>query len=137
MSSASNYLEEQIGTHLLRTGSWTKPAALYVALFTTLPAEAGTGGTEVSGAGYARVQHDPGDANWAAPTGGNGLYSNVGAVQFGSPTANWGSIAGFGLYDADTGGNYLLGALFASPVTVNAGDPAPAFATGQLTITIG
>jgi hypothetical protein len=137
MSSASNYLEEQIGTHLLRTGSWTKPAALYVALFTTLPAEDGTGGVEVSGTGYARVQHDAADANWTAPTGGNGLYSNNGAVQFGSPTANWGSIVGFGLYDASVAGNYLLGALFASPVTVNDGDPAPAFATGQLTITIG
>ena len=49
MTDAANYLEEQIGTHLLRTGVWPKPAGIFVALFTTMPAEDGSGGVEVSG----------------------------------------------------------------------------------------
>lgn len=136
MSSASNYLEEEIGKHLFRTGSWSKPSELHVALFTAMPAEAGTGGTEVTGTGYARVQLDPSDSNWAAPAGGNGVFSNAVAIQFGSPAASWGEIVGFGLYDASTSGNYLLGKTFAASVTVDSGDPAPAFAVGQLTVTI-
>lgn len=136
MSSASNYLEEKIGTHLLRTGTWTKPAELWVALFTTMPAEDGTGGVEVSGTGYARIQRGPADEAWEAPAAGNGLYKNAEAIQFGAPTASWGQIVGFGLYDAGTSGNYLLGNTFVAPVTVNNGDPAPAFAAQQLTITV-
>lgn len=136
MSAASNYLEGEIGKHLLRTGSWTKPSTLYVALFTVLPAEDGTGGTEVTGTGYARIQHGPSDATWAEPVGGNGQFSNVGAIQFGSPTANWGTVVGFGLYDAITGGNLLIYDTLAASVIVNSGDPAPAFGSGALIITI-
>lgn len=101
-----------------------------------MPAEDGTGGTEVTGTGYARVQRDPSDSNWEAPTGGNGIYKNAAAIQFGSPTADWGTIVGFGLFTASTSGTYLLGNTFASPVTVSTGDPAPAFAAQQLTITV-
>lgn len=134
MSAASDYLEEQLGTHLLRTGSFTKPSTIYVALFTTLPDEDGTNGVEVNGAGYARVQHGPSDATWAAPVGGDGVFSNVGSIQFGSPTANWGTIVGFGLYDASTAGNLLIADTLSQSVIVSSGDPAPAFAEGALTI---
>jgi hypothetical protein len=133
--SASDYLEVQIGTHLLRTNSWTKPAAVYVALFTTVPNDAGGSGVEVSGTGYARVQHGPSDATWAAPTT-SGVFSNIGVVQFGSPTANWGTIQGFGLYDAATNGNLLAKGTLTASVLISSGDPAPAFAEGALTVTI-
>lgn len=134
--SASDYLEVQIGTHLLRTASWTKPTTIYVALFITAPADDGTGGTEVSGTGYARIQHGPSDATWTAPTT-SGIFANIGVVQFGSPTANWGTITAFGLYSAVTGGNLLAFGDLTGNVTVNSGDPAPAFADGALTVTIG
>lgn len=134
--SASDYLEVQIGTHLLRTASWTKPSTVFVALFTTIPNDDGTGGTEVSGTGYARIQHGPSDATWTAPTT-SGVFANIGVVQFGSPTANWGTITSFGLYSAVTGGNLLAKGALTGNVTVNSGDPAPAFADGALTVTIG
>lgn len=136
--SASDYLEVQIGTHLLRTASWTKPTTVYVALFTTVPNDDGTGGTEVGGSrGYARIQHGPSDATWTAPTT-SGIFSNIGSVQFGSPiTTNWGTIQGFGLYDAVTAGNLLAKGTLTGSVVINAGDPAPAFAEGALTVTIG
>lgn len=135
MSAATNYLEEQLGTHILRTSSFTKPSTIYVALFTTLPGEDGTGGVEVSGTGYARIQHGPSDATWAAPTGGNGAFSNAGSIQFGSPSANWGTIVGFGIFDAVSSGNLLLSSALTSNITISDGDPAPAFADGALTIT--
>lgn len=136
--SGSDYLEVQVGTHLLRTASWTKPTAVWVALFTAIPNDDGTGGTEVTGTGYARIQHGPSDATWAAPTT-SGIFSNIGVVQFGSPTANWGTINSFGLYSAETGGTLYVKGLFAggASVVINSGDPAPAFAEGALTVTIG
>jgi hypothetical protein len=138
VSNASDYLEEQIGTHLLRSGSWTKPAAIWVALFTAMPDDDGTGGTEVSSSatGYGRVQLNPGNSNWSAPNSGNGEFANLIAAQYGSPTALWGDIVGFGLYDAETAGNYLIAGVFPEPITVDSGDPAPAFAAGQLVITV-
>lgn len=139
MSVASNYLEDKIGSYLLRTlASWTKPTGIWVALFTVLPAEDGTGGTEVStsATGYGRVQHGPSDATWSAPTNGNGQFSNIGVIEFGEPTDNWGEIVGFGLYDAETSGNLLVLAALSASVTINDGDPPPAFAEGALLITI-
>lgn len=138
--SATDYLEVQIGTHLLRTGSWTKPSAIWVALFTTIPNDDGTGGVEVGGSrGYARIQHGPSDATWTAPTT-SGIFANIGVIQFGAPiTTNWGTITSFGLYNASTGGDLLAKGLFTGGTTVivNVGDPAPAFADGTLTVTIG
>ncbi len=135
--SASDYLEVQIGTHLLRTSSWTKPSAIYVALFTTVPDDDGTNGAEVGESrGYVRIQHGPSDATWTAPTT-SGVFANIGAVQFDSPiTTNWGTIKGFGLYDAETEGHLLAKGNLSSEVIVNIGDPAPAFADGDLTVTI-
>lgn len=44
------------------------PPAVYVALFTATPSDAG-GGTEATGGGYARQQLTQADATWAAPAG--------------------------------------------------------------------
>ena len=130
--SASDYLETQILTHIFRTASFTKPSALYVALFTTAPAEDGTGGTEVSGGSYARVQNGPSDAAWGLS---GSVVSNTPEIIFPAPTGNWGSIAAFGVYDASSAGNYLGGAALAIPKTVNNGDAAPRYLAGALTWT--
>ena len=136
MSNASNYLEEQIGTHLLRSLDWPKPQALYVALFTTMPAEDGSGAVEVSGGGYVRVQHGPGNDKWSAPASGNGLFSNLGTILFPSPSADWGTVVGFGIYDDATAGNYLLGGILAVQRTITGGDPSPNFPEGALKLTV-
>jgi hypothetical protein len=133
MANASDYLEGQIIAHIFRTASFTKPTGLWIALFTAAPNDAG-GGTEVSGGGYARVARAPLDANWAAPSGGNGQTSNVAVIDFGTASANWGTITHFGIFDASTAGNLLIwGALTASR-TVNSGD-AFQIPAGQLTVT--
>lgn len=121
MSAASDYLEDNIIKHLFRTGSFTKPTTIAVALFTAAPSDSG-GGTEVTGGSYARVSVNPLDANWAATSGTNGQTSNVAAINFGTASASWGTVTHFGIYDATSGGNLLIwGALTASK-TVGSGD---------------
>lgn len=134
MSAMTDYLEVEVRKHIFRTGSFTKPAALHVALYTAAPGETG-GGTEVSGGSYARVQRDPLDANWSAPDGTGGLTDNVGALTFPTPSANWGTITHFAILDAASAGNMLLYGALTAQKTVNNGDPAPYFAAGALDVT--
>lgn len=121
----------------------TGPTNLFVGLYTAMPTDTG-GGTEVAGGAYARVSVASTLANWAgtqsaasttASTGTSGTTSNNNAVTFPAPTANWGSIVGFGIFDASTGGNLLMFGSLGVAKTVNNGDAAPAFNAAQMTIT--
>ena len=132
MSEMSDYLENEVIKHIFRTGSFTKPTNLYIGLLTAAPSDAG-GGTEVSGGSYARVANNPADANWAATSGTNGTTSNVAAITFPTPTASWGTVTHFGIYDAATAGNLLFHSPLTTSKTINSGDSV-SFAAGALTI---
>ncbi len=132
MSAMTDYLEGELIKHLFRTGSLAKPTDLTVHLYTAAPNDAG-GGTEVVGGSYAAVSRAPGDANWAAPVGGNGLTSNVAEIAFPAPTANWGQVVAWAI--KDQAANYLFTHTLATPKTVNNGDPAPKFNPNTLQIT--
>lgn len=134
MSAMSDYLEVELRKHIFRTGSFTKPTVLAVGLFTAAPSDSG-GGTEVSGGSYARVQRDPLDANWTGASSTDGLTDNAAALTFPAPTANWGQVTHFGIFDATSAGNLLFWGALTTPKTINNGDPAPSFATGALDIT--
>jgi hypothetical protein len=134
MAAMSDYLEVELRKHLFRTGSFTKPTVLAVALFTAAPSDSG-GGTEVSGGSYARVDRPPLDANWTAPDATGGATANAAVITFPTASANWGTITHMGIFDATTGGNLLFhGALTASKV-VNSGDTF-SFAAGDIDITL-
>jgi hypothetical protein len=134
MSKMSDYLEVELRKHIFRTGSFTKPAALHISLHTADPTDVGTG-AEVSGGSYARVQRDPLDANWTGVSATDGLTDNAADLVFPAPTANWGSITHFGIWDAASAGNLLIHGQLTTPKTVNNGDPAPKFVAGALDIT--
>jgi hypothetical protein len=134
MTAMSDYLEGKIIDHLFRTGTFSKPAAIYLALYTAAPSDSG-GGTEVTGGSYARVQVNQLDANWNAPTGGDGLTDNVNDITFPAPTANWGTVLAYGILDASSGGNLLIHGTLTISKTVNNGDPAPKFSAGDVDIT--
>lgn len=134
MAAMSDYLEGELIKHLFRTGSFAKPAALYVGLFTVAPSDS-TGGTEVSGGSYARAQLDPSDANWTAPSAGDGKTSNGVQVSYAAPTANWGTVVAFGIFDAASAGNLLVHGAINPTRNVLSGDPAPKFPVGALQIT--
>ena len=114
MAEMSNHLENALINATLRGTSFTAPSAVYVALFTSDPTDAGTG-TECSGGGYARQT-----ATFAAPS--NGATVNSAAVEFPQATANWGTIGWLGLYDAATGGNLLYHTALTTAKTIDTGD---------------
>lgn len=146
----TDYGENYWIDHMFRTRTLSKPTHWYVGLFTAGPTDAG-GGTEVTGGSYARVDLAPLDANWTATQGGtsgnssgtSGLTSNALAITFPAPTANWGTVTHYGLFDASTGGNLWVWDLLTTdgttpaPRTILSGDPAPQFAVGALQISIG
>lgn len=130
MSALSDYLENKIVDQLFRGQAYSFPSTLYVGLVTVAENDAG-GGTEVAGNGYARVAVTNSLANWAgtqsagsttASSGTSGTTSNNNTISFPTPTASWGTLVGFGIWDAATGGNLLVyGALTVSK-TINTGD---------------
>ncbi len=95
----TNFLEDEIVDHILGTGSFTSPAAVYLALFSVAPGEAG-GGTELTGNGYARqaIEFD-------ASSGGIG--SNTNTETFTAAGGAWLAIVGHAIMDALTVGNML------------------------------
>lgn len=134
MAKMSDYLEDQLRKHLFRTGSFTKPAALHVSLHTADPTDAASG-AEVSGGSYARVQRDPLDANWSAASATDGITKNVASITFPTPTANWGVVTHFAIWDAASAGNMLCHGQLGTSKTVNNGDPGPVFAIDAIVIT--
>lgn len=120
------------------------PANLYVGLLTAAPSDVG-GGTEVSGGSYARVPVASALTAWAgtqsagsttASSGTGGQTSNNAAITFPAPTASWGVVTHFGVYDAATVGNLLFWVALTAPKTINNLDAAPSFAAAALTFTI-
>lgn len=132
MAGKSDYLEDEILDHILGGGDFTRPATVYVALFTVTPSDAG-GGTEVSGNDYARVAVTNNATNWPAASGG--AKANGTAITF--PPANggnWGTVVAFGIFDASTAGNLLYWGAVSPNKAVNDGDTA-SFAIGDIDIT--
>lgn len=122
----TDYLENALLDHVLRNTAYASPATIYVGLFTTMPADDGTGGVEVTGGSYARQS-----VTFSAAAGGS--TANSALVTFPTATAGWGTVLGIGLFDASTGGNLLYyGALTASK-TVGIGDTI-SFAASALTV---
>ena len=131
---ASDYLEDKIRTHLMRTGTWAKDTTRYVSLHTGDPGD--TGASEVVGGSYARVQRDAADANWSAGTATDGLTSNVATITFPSPSANWGVVTHFGVWDAVSGGNFIASGPLTIAKTINNGDAAPSFGAGACVVQV-
>jgi hypothetical protein len=127
MAEMSNYLENALVNATLRNTSYTSPATVYVALYTTDPTDADTG-TEVSGNGYARQS-----VAFSSPS--NGATSNSGAVEFPQATGSWGTVAYIGLQDASSGGNLLYHTALDASKAIATGDVFR-IAIGSLTVTL-
>ena len=127
MAEMSNYLENALVNATLRNTSYTSPATIYVALYTTDPTDADTG-TEVAGNGYARQS-----VAFSAPS--NGATSNSAAVEFPQATGSWGTVAYIGLRDASSGGNLLYHTALDASKAIATGDVFR-IAIGSLTVTL-
>lgn len=97
----------------------------HIGLFTTTPADDGTGGVEATGGSYARQAFARNATNWPAATvGAPSSIDNGVAVTFPQATANWGTIASWGYFDALSAGNLGFWATLDTAKAVNNGDTA-------------
>ena len=115
----SNYLETNLLNHVFRGVSFTAPTTLYVTLYTnTTGAGESDTGTELTVGTYGL-----GRASISLPSGmrivDNSIY-NLQPVSFSEATYNWGTIYGWGIKDAASGGNLLYWGLFDSPPIIDA-----------------
>jgi hypothetical protein len=140
----SDYLSNKLIDLIFRGQSYTPPATLYHALFTTAPTNAG-GGTEVSGPGYARtgvvsslssMSGTQGAGTTSASSGTSGRTGNNSSITFPSVGGSWGTITASGFYDSATTGNLLGWSLLGGPKAVGSGSVAPSYAIDSLGITI-
>jgi len=127
MSELSNYLENALINATLRATTYTSPATVYVALFTTDPTDANSG-TEVSGGAYARTA-----VTFAAPS--NGVTTNSADVTFPTCTLAWGIVTHIGIYDASTSGNLLYHTPLDASKTVDTADIFK-ISSGSLSVTL-
>ena len=114
-------------TSILTKATFTPPAAVYVALLTSAPTDAG-GGTEASYTGYARVEAH---SDWG--TAASGSITNNAAVTFGACTGGSATVTYFAIYDASTGGNLITWGATTSSLAISNGI-TPSFGVGQLTV---
>ncbi|MNR93708.1 hypothetical protein D3C72_247680 [compost metagenome] len=114
----SNYLAKALLNEVFRSTEYTKPDAVYVALYTSNPTAADTG-QEVVGGAYARQA-----VTFAAPIVENGKQTvkNSADIQFPIATADWGTVTHVGIRDAATGGNLLYFGALDSPRSILAND---------------
>lgn len=126
MSDFSDYLEDELLDHVFRNASYSSPAAVYLALYTVNPTDAG-GGTEVTGNDYARQEITFGAAS-------GGAIANTSAVEFTADGGNFGTITGVGVFDAATSGNLLAWKSITS-VVINDGDTLN-FPIGDIDVTL-
>jgi hypothetical protein len=136
-SGASQYLENALSNWFRGTTFPAVPANLYLALFTTAPANGVTAGSvEVpSSNNYSRLAIVPNGTNFGAPSGAapNTMASGANFVMA-TPSGSWGTVVGWALFDASSAGNMLLYGTFTG-VAVGNGDTVE-FLTGNLTVTV-
>ena len=126
MSAMSNYLENEILDHILATGAYTMPSAIYIGLSTGSFGDDASG-TELNGNGYTRKV-------MAFDAAVAGTADNSGAVEFSAATSSWGTVSHFGLFDASSGGNLLIHGAFTAAKLIDTGDILK-IAAGDLDIT--
>lgn len=124
--SFSNYLETELLDHVFAGNAYTSPSTVYVGLFTSNPAEDGSG-TEVSGGSYVRK------AGSFSVTGNTA--TTTAAIEFPTATASWGTITHIGIYDASSAGNLLAYAALTASKAIASGDVFR-IPTGDIDITL-
>lgn len=119
MGSFSDHWENEILDHVFGKGAYTPPT-IYVGLSTADPGDDGTGLSEPSGNGYARVATT--SADWDLASGG--ALDNANAIEFAEATGSWGTVTHFALFDAASGGNLLAHGSLNQSKMIASGDTA-------------
>lgn len=148
MAALTNYHRNKLIDFGLRGQAWSPPATGWIRLVTTTPSAAAAG-TEVAAASYDPVSIPLDEDSWSATqssssnavpsSGTSGASYNLIAVDFGTAAEAWGTVVGWELWDAETGGNRLYfglivdGEAAAAPRTITTDDPV-IFEAGTLVV---
>ena len=111
----TNYAENATINAWLRNVALTSPATVYIGLHTGQADPENSSVTEVTGGNYARQS-----IAFAAPS--NGVTTNSGDITFPIASANWGTVMGFGIYDAVSAGNLIYFGTLTVAKSVNTND---------------
>jgi hypothetical protein len=139
-----NYLENKLIDQLFRGQAFSFPTTLYMGLLTSASSDS-TLGTEVTGGDYERASISSSLLNWSgtqsvgstsASTGVSGTTSNNVEITFPTPSASWGVVTHFAIYDSLTGGNMLFWSPLTDSKSINNGDPSPSFPPNSLSVQI-
>ncbi|MGD9749372.1 MAG: hypothetical protein AB7W59_00090 [Acidimicrobiia bacterium] len=133
MAGLIDLRENQVLDRLFGGAALSPPGTWYLGLFTSPPADDGTGGTEVSGGSYARVAVVNDLVQWPAASGGS--KNNANDIVFPTASAGWGVVTHWGLFDAVSGGNLWAFAALDAPRTVLLGDDFR-FIAGAITLSL-
>jgi hypothetical protein len=126
VNNKTHFLENAVINHFLRNSTQSSPTAVYVALYTVAPTKS-SGGTEVTGTDYARVE-----GTFSAPS--NGATSNSGPISFATAgTGGWGEVVACGILNAETGGDLMYFGTLSAQKTIDEGDTVT-FATAALQV---
>lgn len=131
MASVATYLSNKILDKVFGRTDFTPAATLYLALYSVVPNSDGSGGTELTGGGYARTAVTNNTTNFpnaSARQKLNGLafdFANDGSAGDWLPAVAW------KLLDASSGGNVYTFGRVTPAVTVRAFQ-ARSFAIGDL-----
>lgn len=117
----SAYLAQALAAQVFNGTAYTFPATIYIGLYTTCPS-GGTGGTEASFTGYARVAETVGTTNFTAASGG--LAKNAVAISWTNTGTTGQTVTCYGAWDASTAGDQLFENTLTTSQTVNAGATA-------------
>ena len=128
MGSISNHLELELLDHILKVGSYSQPANLYIALSTADPTDDGSGISEPSGGSYARLVNN----DWE--TAASRHTENSSAISFVQATGSWGTITHFAIFDHISAGNMIAHGSLASSISVVNGNIV-SFDSGAIDIT--
>ena len=136
MSAFTDYTEAAILNHMFKGVSWTPPSTWYLALFTAAPDESASPANECSYPGYVRVEVTSwGDVTDAASGNGKQIANAAGVVTASNAGATDVVVTHAGLFDAATGGEFLLHGALGAPKTLRP-DDALAFQPGQLVFSV-
>lgn len=105
MANETQYSADMDLAWLMGDDAPPSPGVLWLALFTTVSTLA-TGGTEVSGGSYARIDVIDWEVIDTADDGSR-YITNSSDIVSAAATADWGEVVGWELLDDDTTGNRI------------------------------
>ncbi|SRR6266568_1847350 len=119
--SKSAYLEAKLLDFVLGDTSYTPPGTVHIALSTSPfdPTATGSAMDEVSGGSYARIAVTNNTTNFPNATGSNPAVKSPGLdIDFGTASADWGTVYSAYVVDAGSAGNILYGSDAVTPIPV-------------------